>query len=115
METSDTAVLLKQISALTSRVAELEEATAKQKARFGRFRKTSLALAGGVGLLFAGAALAVTYPGNPLYQYMHFSTATADTSFLDSGVIWDRVDPAGFPVGHTNEILSLVTEATKVN
>lgn len=108
--------LSNEIAALTRRLASLEASVVnKQPRQQHRLRWMILGTAVALCLLMAGTAFALTTSGEALFQFMGFTSPGATIPPLDTAVRWDRVDPPGVSRGHTNELLSLVTEASQAN
>jgi hypothetical protein len=100
------------IATLESRIASLE-----RRAGRGGWRRTMVTIAAICAALAAGAALAelTTSHGLPLQQFMQFSAPHFTPPPLGTMVLWQRRDPPNLPQGDTNQILSLVQDASQKN
>lgn len=103
------------IATLQERVVSLESTLRGRDVARRRQTKVAISFLGASLALVAGAAIAVTVGGVNLYSIMDFSATVPTLPSLNTSVRWTRTDPAGVEPGHTNEILSLVAEATQTN
>ena len=111
-----------QISLLTDRVQRLELASTDSVARRHRARKRTSLTALAIGIVATAGTVMADMTGLTLQQFIDmgsFSTPPLppidDQPSLDSLATWSRRDPPNTPVASTNEILSLVAEATQQN
>jgi hypothetical protein len=82
-----------------------------------------LLAAAGIGAVASGAGFVLAKPqlaaaassGSALYTRETFGPGTVVQPALDSDIIWSRTDTASEPVGHTQEILSLVSQNSQTN
>lgn len=115
MKANDISGLLEVISQMKDRIEALEAASIESLNLRKKSRKKLLIASIGIGMLFTGSAIAVTASGLNLLQFMHFSSSSVSIPPLDTSVRWSRSDPAGVGAGYTNEVLSIVAEATQTN
>jgi hypothetical protein len=103
------------VAALQQRLVALELQVRQSKLSAKRVRRTVLLTATAVGLLSGSLAVAVTSSGVTLQQFMQFSSTLASDPPLDTSVRWSRTDPVNQVEGYTNQVLSLVAEASQTN
>lgn len=117
MSSIDNAELLAQVTSLSKRVEQLEAALAFNNKR-RKHAKIKIALGLAALMIFpTGAAVAhlADSSGANLLQFMDSSTPHASVPPLDTLARWSRRDPAGVSAGYTNELLSLIAEASQKN
>jgi len=107
--------LLTQVEALQCRVAFLENSRVHARAPRTQWKTTLLVLVVACFLSAVAAAQLPIIRNKSLFQFMDFSSPALTPPPLDTAVRWQRRDPASVPAGDTNEILSLIAEASQKN